>query len=114
MELLARRVRRDELLEMSGRMFGGIVKAVVDIERGLVVVDAELHSDQESLLIEHGSKQEDLWGINFYPQYESADQRFLEFDSMINVRPWQDNHSRSVENKECRRRIRELVLRWVE
>jgi len=57
-----------ELSEMAASMYGNFVKAVVDVERGILVVDAELHVDQEQLLLEQGSDQKDLWGINLYPQ----------------------------------------------
>ena len=53
---------------MSAAMFGDMVKAVVDVRREMMAVDAELHSDEEAFLLEHGSAQEDLWGINLYPE----------------------------------------------
>ena len=62
-----------------------MVKAVVDIELELVAIDAELHSDLEALLLEQGSAQNNLWGINYYPELNNDD--FVEFDSMINIRP---------------------------
>jgi len=83
----------NELQSMSTRMFDALVEAVVDIDKRLVVVDAGLHSDQELYLMEHGSAQNDLWGINLWPEnYGSED--FIEFDSLINLRPQQGNRSR--------------------
>lgn len=99
-----------ELKEMSKNFFGNMVKAVVDIEKNLIAVDAELHSDLESLMLENGSKQKDLWGINFYPD-EVAD--FLEFDSMINIRPSQNNFSRGVESEETQKIIKNLIEKRV-
>jgi hypothetical protein len=61
-------ISASELTEMSEKMFGELVKAVVDIEKEIMIVDAELHSDQESLLLEQGSEQKNLWGINLYPK----------------------------------------------
>lgn len=113
MEILTEPLGLDMLKKMSERMFGNLVKAVVDIERGLIVVDAELHSDQEALLLENGSKQENLWGINLYPGFGREDPRFLEFDSMINLRPWQNNTSRSVDDPALREKIQNLVGVWV-
>ena len=89
-----------------------MVKAVVDIDRKIIAVDAELHSDLEALLIEDGSKQQSLWGINLYP--EMTGDEFVEFDSMINMRPSQGNRSRGVESAETRERIIRVVARWVE
>ena len=98
-----------ELNSMAASMYGNMVKAVVDIERGILIVDSELHVDQEQLLLEQGSNQKNLWGINLYPQKFGSD-GFIEFDSMINIRPRQQNMSRGVENEEIKHRIIELVL----
>ena len=97
-----------ELEEMAGRMYGELVKAVVDVERRLVVVDAELHVDEEQFLLEAGSRQTDLWGINLYPD-SFGDEDFVEFDSMINIRPAQGNRSRSVEDEGIQQAIRSIV-----
>ena len=93
---------------MAARIFVNMVKAVVDIDRGLLAVDAELHSDLEALLLEGGSAQNSLWGINLYP--DLTGEQFVEFDSMINLRPSQNNRSRSVEDPAIRRKI----IQWVE
>jgi hypothetical protein len=97
-----------ELTQMAENMFGNLVKAVADINRNLLVVDAELHADQEEFLLEHGSKQADLWGINLYPAKFASDE-FIEFDSMINIRPKQNNRSRNVEDRSIREQIIALV-----
>lgn len=57
MELLEEKVSREKLQNMAENMFGNLVKCVVDIKRRLIVVDAELHADEESYLVEHGSQQ---------------------------------------------------------
>jgi hypothetical protein len=97
----------NELQKLAAAMFGDMVKAVVDIGRDIMAVDAELHADEEALLIENGSNQSDLWGINLYPELQGDD--FVEFDSMINLRPSQGNRSRSVEDTAIRDRIRNIV-----
>lgn len=96
---------------MSGAIFENLIKAVVDIERGLLAVDAELHSDLESLLLEQGSRQKDLWGINLYPALKGDE--FVEFDSLINIRPSQGNRSRGVEDPKVREKIIEVVARKI-
>jgi hypothetical protein len=88
-----------------------MVKAVVDIARGVMAVSGELHSDEEALLLEDGSRQSDLWGINLYPTEPAAD--WIEFDSMINVRPSQNNRSRDVEDEATRAAIRRVAERLV-
>jgi hypothetical protein len=101
-----------ELAEMAEKMYGNLVKGVVDIEKNILVLDAEMHVDEEQVLLEQGSKQNDLWGINLHPD-NFGQEDFVEFDSMINIRPRQQNMSRSVEDPEIRQRIIRLVLEKV-
>ena len=91
--------------------FGDLVKAVVDVERGVMAIGGELHADEEALLLEDGSKQLHLWGINLYPAIR--DERWIEFDEMINIRPSQGNRSRSVDDEETRKAILAVVGRLV-
>jgi len=72
-----------------------------------MVVDADLHADQEAELLAGGSRQEDLWGINLYPDLPESD--WLEFDPMINLRPSFGNRSRGVDDPATRERIESLV-----
>lgn len=96
---------------MSQKMFEGLVKAVVDVKKEIMVVDADLHADEEKFLLEDGSKQENLWGINLYPNLDGED--FIEFDSMINLRPYQNNRSRGVEDPKIQKRIISIVNKLV-
>ena len=96
-----------ELSAMAAMMFGDLVKAVVDVRQGLMAVDAELHSDEEAFLLERGSAQEDLWGINLYTALPGGD--FVEFDSVINLRPSRGNRTRGVEDPPVRERILAIV-----
>lgn len=113
MKILQGTVPKLELLK-SEILFedGEMVKAVVDIERQLVAIDANLHADLEKLLLDAGSKQDDLWGINFWPHEEGED--FIEFDSMINVRPRSGNRTRSVDDPAKQAQIREVVAKWIQ
>jgi len=111
MKIITQSVMLNEIKAMAAAAFGNLVKAVVDVERELIAVDAELHSDLEALLLEDGSKQKSLWGINIYPEIQGDD--FVEFDSMINMRPSQGNRSRGVEDKDLRKKIIEIVAKRV-
>jgi hypothetical protein len=111
MKLVSDPIALAELKEMAARGFGTMVKAVVDVETGVMAVDAELHADQEAFLLERGSTQSSLWGINLYPDLNGDD--WIEFDSMINLRPASGNQSRGVEDPAVRDRIREIVARLV-
>lgn len=101
----------DEFKEMAKEIFGDMIKGVVDIDKEIIAINAELHSDLESLLLENGSQQQNLWGINIYP--ELTDNNFIEFDSLINIRPSQNNRSRGVENEEIQSKIIEIVNKKV-
>lgn len=102
------KISLEELKKMSDKMFGRLVKTVVDIEKKIMVVDAELHADEETLLLEQeDSKQEHLWGINIHPARE--DEGFVEFDSMINLRPSFGNRTLGVDDPELRKTIRNIV-----
>lgn len=111
MKIITDSMSINELKEMAKNMFGDFVKAVVDIEKNILAVDAELHADEEGLLLENGSKNENLWGINLYPDIQDDD--WIEFDSMINLRPSQNNKTRGVENPEIRKKIIAIVNKLV-
>jgi len=111
MKIITKTLSLDELNQMAAATFGNLVKAVVDIDRELVAVDAELHSDLEALLLEDGSGQKSLWGINFYPEMQGDE--FIEFDSMINMRPSQGNRSRGIENEGIRKKIIEIAAKRI-
>lgn len=108
MQTVTSGIKLSELADMAARRFGDLVKAVVDVERGVMVLDGEMHADEEAMLLDRGSRQEDPWGINLYPdQYGTP--AFIEFDSMINVRPRQGNRSRSVEDPRARSAVADVV-----
>jgi hypothetical protein len=96
-----------DLKAMAEGRLGNLVKAVVDAERKIMALDGELHADEEAFLLENGSRQENLWGINIYPDLEGRDR--IEFDSIINIRPSQGNRSRGVDDQKIRQKIIEVV-----
>jgi len=112
MKLITQPISLKEIKQMAKRKFGNLVKAVIDIDKQIMVVDADLHADQETLLIQNNSEQSHLWGINLYPEkYGSLD--FIEFDSMINLRPSQNNLSRSIKDKKIQDQIRKIVKKLI-
>lgn len=111
MKLVDKAITFEELKKISTTMFGGLVKAVVDIEKEIMVVDAGMHADEEKYLMENGSKQDDIWGINLYP--EQKDNNFIEFDSMINVRPRLNNFSRGIEDEKLKEKIITIVNKLI-
>ena len=111
MKLVDTSITLGELRTMAETRFGDLVKAVVDVRRGVMAVDADLHADEEAFLLEGGSSQSDLWGVNLYPDLPHPD--WVEFDSMINIRPSQGNRSRGVDDVEVQERIIAIVDRLV-
>lgn len=105
------KININEINLLAEKTFGNLVKAVVDIRNEIIVLDAELHSDEEAWLLENGSRQEDLWGINIYPELSGDD--LIEFDSMINLRPSFGNKSRGINDPEIKEKIKTIVNKLV-
>ena len=104
-------ISMDELRQLAAGRFGDMVKGVVDLRRRVMSLDAEMHADEEAELLAGGSAQEDLWGINLYPGL--SEEEWLEFDSMINLRPSFGNRSRGVDDPAIRARVEALVAQLV-
>jgi len=111
MKIIDDKVNITELKTMSQKMFGNLVKAVVDIEKEIMAVDAPMHADQEAELIKNGSRQENLWGINLYPDKSQND--FIEYDSIINLKPNQNNRTRDVDDPKIKEKIIKIVEKFV-
>lgn len=107
---LDRPIEPDELRVLVDRFFQDMVKYVVDVERSVIAIGGELHADAEALLLDRGSRQADLWGANYVP---GRGETCIEYTSLINIRPAQDNRSMEVEDQALRDRIREITFRLV-
>ena len=112
MEIIRERISRSELKKKYTNYFGTVTKAVVDLDRKVIAVDAELHSDLEAILIEDGSKPESLWGVNIYPSETRG--QFIEFIALINIRPSQDNYSMEIQDFSIRKRIGEIIFNLID
>jgi hypothetical protein len=111
-EIVRQPVSLQHIVVMAERSFGDLVKVVVDADKGMMAIGGELHADEEAALLAAGSRQADLWGINLYPAEYGAP-GWIEFDSMINVRPGQGNRSRGIDDAAVRKRIAQIVDRLV-
>ncbi len=109
--LIGNPIPLEDIKSAAQQSFGDFVKAVVDIEKGTIAIGGELHADEEALLLERGSRQENLWGINIYPDMVMPE--MIEFDSMINIRPSQNNNSRDIESQDTRKKIIDIVAKLV-
>jgi len=101
----------DDVRTLARGRFGDMVKGVVDLARGILLLDADMHADQEADLLADGSRQADLWGITLYP--DVADGDWLEFDCTINLRPSFGNRSRGVDDPVTEAAIAGFVARVV-
>ena len=112
-KIVKNKIIAEELRSLAHEQYGDIIKAVVDIQQEIMGVGGELHVDIQSLLIEkENSQAQDTWGINLY--LEKTGEDFIEFDSMINLKPAFENKTRGVENIEIQNKIREVVSKLVE
>jgi Protein of unknown function (DUF5674) len=106
--IVERRIEPAELARLVFLHFEDMVKYVVDVERRLAAVGGELHADAELLLLQSGSRQTDLWGANYYPG--KGPEECIEYTSLINIRPAQENRSMLVEDPGIRERVREITF----
>lgn len=112
MQIIRTAVTRSDVREIAQERFGDMVKAVVDCERKIMAIAGQLHSDEEQALLEDGSQQENLWGINIYP--DKPETEWIEFDSMINLRPRDGNRSRGVDDPILQETIRSIVSQLIQ
>lgn len=111
-KIIKNQISKDELKHIAQEQFGDLIKAVVDVEQEIMAVGGELHCDEEVLLMEQaGSKREHTWGINLYPN--KSDRDWIEFDSVINLKPSFGNRSREVDNPAIREKIKNIVEKLV-
>jgi len=111
MEIVTETIDLARLREMAVHRFGDMVTAVVDVEKGIMAVGAELHADEEEALLACGVAQANLWEVNLNPDVTGED--WIEFDAPINVRPSQGNRSRGIDDPRVRRQIVDVVARLV-
>ncbi len=83
---------------------GTYIKLAVDIRRGVLAGGGALHADCEAVLLEDGSRQEDVWGADWIPGAQQ-----VTFESLINIRPRQNNPSLEILDSGIRERVAEIV-----
>lgn len=101
--ILHKHATKDEIKKMA-KDFEGFIKVVVDIEKNIVAGGGERHFDAEQMLLTEGSNQSDLWGGGL-----DLETREIDYNSMINLRPSQENPSRDILSKEIRKKLDNLV-----
>jgi len=105
-------IRNRASKEQSREMLEGLetyIKLAVDVQRNILAGGGEYHADCEEVLLEDGSRQEDIWGADWYPE-----SRRVEFGALINIRPQQGNRGMEIEDPNLREKIEIIVRRLLE
>ncbi|GAB4409501.1 MAG: hypothetical protein Fur0044_03070 [Anaerolineae bacterium] len=95
----------DEMLEI----LGVYIKLAVDIQQGILAGGGGLHADCEAVLLENGSKQEDVWGADWIPSTQQ-----VRYEALINIRPHQNNPAMEILDSSVRDRVAEVVRNILE
>lgn len=97
------RATKSEIEELA-KHFKGYIKVVADIDRQILAGGSDRHADDEKALLEDGSKQENLWGGGL-----DLETKEIDYNSVINLRPNQDNPSRDIMSKQIRNKFDRIV-----
>jgi hypothetical protein len=106
------KITLEKVKQLAQDSYGEMVKAVADIEQDIIAIGGEYHADAEQLLLQQGSQQHALWGFNIYPDQNK--ETWLEYYSLINIRPRQNNKSQIIELDEVKQKIKALVDHMIE
>lgn len=106
-KIIKEKINEDELRSFLNKPFPDMIKFVVDIEEKIIGLGGEMHMDAEQVLLKNGSEQKNLWGANIYP--DKADEEKIEYESLINIRPSQNNRSMQIQDKELKIKIKIIV-----
>ncbi len=109
--LMSSKIDTTQLRRLVGAYFTDMVKYVVDVRRRVIGIGGVLHADAEQLLLDDGSRQEDIWGANYYPG--DGPESCIEYTALINIRPAQGNRSMEVADESARRAIREITFELI-
>jgi hypothetical protein len=85
------------------------IKLAIDIERGVLAGGGVMHADCESALLEDGSAQENIWGADWNPTSQQ-----VTFESLINIRPRQNNPSMEILDPSRRDRVSQIARQLLE
>lgn len=111
-KIVKEKISQNELEQLARDTFVNMIKGVVDIDQKIIALGGEMHADAERALLEQGSQQESLWGFNLFLQ-KSKDERLV-YESLINIRPWQNNLSTLVQDEKLKQAMRNLIDGLVE
>ena len=110
-KIIKEKISENELRLFLGKPFVDMVKFVVDVEKEIIALGGEMHADAEQVLLKDGSEQKNLWGGNIYPDKEQD--KKIEYESLINIRPSQNNRSIEIRDDELKTKIKDIVERLI-
>ena len=110
--IIKEKITKEQLKKFAQEGYDNMLKAVVDIKKEIMALGGELHSDAKDLLLEQGSKQESLWGIDIYP--DRSKDKWIEFNSLVNIRPSVGNRSMGIQDNKTKDKIRQIINRLIE
>jgi len=110
-KIIDKKIPENELREIAKNFYTDMIKGVVDVERGILAVGGEYHMDANMILIEGGSKQQDIWGFNWY--FDRTGDERVEYVSLINIRPAQGNRTMEVQDASLRDIMKMLILKYL-
>ena len=106
-EIITKRITEERLRAFLGKPFAEMIKFVADVDRGVIALGGEMHSNAEIILLENGSLQKNLWGGNVYPNAKEGER--IEYASLINVRPSQGNPALEVQNVAIKEKMEKIT-----
>ena len=110
-KLINQKITESELREIAKDFYIDMIKGVVDVERGILAMGGEYHIDANIVLIENGSRQQDIWGFNWY--FDRAGDERIEYVSLINIRPAQGNRTMEVQDVSLRDTMKTIILKYL-
>jgi len=111
-KIVKEKISLEEVKKMAEEQYGNMVKAVVDVEKDMMAIGGELHSDANDLLNKAGSDQRKVWGINIFPN--KPKEEWIEFNSLINIKPKEGNFDMDIKLEEIKNKIKEIVNKLIE
>lgn len=110
-KIIDKKISESELREIAKDFYGDMIKGVVDTERKIIAMGGEYHMDASMVLIDDGSKQQDVWGFNWY--FDKNEDEQIEYISLINIRPTQGNKTMEVQDAFLRDKMKNIILKFL-
>ena len=104
-------ITRAEAKEIAKEFYVEMVKGVVDVEKGIIALGGEYHMDANTILVENGSEQKNLWGFNFYPDKTGDEQ--IEYKALVNIRPVHGNSVMEIQDENLRTAMRVIIRKLI-